>query len=156
MKKLRDPASAGDAKNYAFLLLKFRQRSREELYQRLKNKKFNPDTIEKTLDFLQEKGFVDDEAFARTWINCRVKRPLGLYRIRRELNLKGVNKEIINAALEEAKKDYREDEVVHRLAKERSARAKGGDPKKTKQRIYAYLLRRGFSAEAIIKALSNL
>jgi len=155
MRKI-NPASGEDAKVYAFLLLKFRQRSRRELYQRLKDKKFNPDTIKGTLDFLQEKGFVDDAAFARAWVASRLKRPLGLRRIQQELSLKGVDKEVVCAALEEAKNDYCEEEVVRKIARERSCRAKSGDPKKNKQRIYAYLLRRGFSAETAVEVLNNL
>lgn len=150
-----NPASAEDAKTYAFLLLKFRQRSRKELYQRLKNKKFNPETIEKTLDFLQEKGFVDDGAFAREWVNSGLKRPLGLHRIRQELNLKGVDQDIIAAVFAEAKKDYREDEVISKIAKKMAAKLKGAGPKKIKQRLYAYLLRRGFSADAIVEAIQR-
>ena len=47
------------AKNYCFLLLKFRLRSEYELLERLKNKKFDCQTSEKAVSFLKEKGFIE-------------------------------------------------------------------------------------------------
>lgn len=154
MRKI-DPASTEDARAYCFLLLKFRQRSRKELEQRLKNKKFNPGIINKTLAFLQEKGFINDEAFTAAWVNSRLKVPLGLNRIKQELNLKGVAPDIIAAALAEAKKDYSEGETLRRVIKQRRDRLKGLGPKKIRQRLYGYLLRRGFSADIIIEAIQK-
>lgn len=151
-----DPASLQGAKEYAFLLLKFRQRSRKELDARLKKKKFNLGTVQQTLDFLQDKGFVDDGAFARAWMGSRLKKPLGLYKIRRELEFKGVDKEIIDTVFKEIKEDYREAEVVGKIAKVKYAKLRGADSKKIKQRIYAYLLRRGFSPDTVTDEIQKL
>ncbi len=144
------------AKQYSFLLLKFRLRSEKELEERLKRKKFDLDIIRQTIDFLKGKKFLDDHIFARSWILSRLKKPLGLARLRQELKLKGIDSKIIEAQLEEAKKDYSEEETVLRLAKERLGKLKGIDAQKAKQRVYGYLLRRGFSARAIIEAIEQL
>jgi len=144
------------AKQYSFLLLKFRLRSEKELEERLKGKKFGLDIIRQTIAFLKEKKFLDDHIFARSWIESRLKKPLGLARLRQELKLKGIDSKIIEAQLEEAKKDYSEEETVLRLAKERLGKLKGIDAQKAKQRVYGYLLRRGFSGRAIIEAIEQL
>jgi regulatory protein len=73
------------ARAYAFLLLKFRPRSELELSQRLKRKKFSQEIVFKSIAFLKEKKFLDDDCFARNWINSRIKKPLGLRRLRKEL-----------------------------------------------------------------------
>lgn len=144
------------AKQYSFLLLKFRLRSEKELEERLKRKKFDRDIIRQTLSFLKEKRFLDDQVFSRIWIKSRLKKPLGLARLRQELKLKGIDSKIIEAQLEEVKKDYSEEETVLYLAKERLSKLRDIDPQKAKQRVYGYLLRRGFSAGAIIEAIEQL
>lgn len=142
------------AKEYAFLLLKFRLRSEKELCQRLKKKRFHEEIIRETVSFLKDKGFIDDNLFAKTWIESRLKKPLGLRKIKQELNLKGIDKEIIDTQISEIKKDYCEQDLVKKIAKVRLSKLKGIEPRKAKRRVYAYLLRRGFSPEIIIDALS--
>ena len=143
------------ARDYAFLLLKFRLRSEKEIYQRLKRKRFDEEVIKQTLSFLNDRGFIDDNLFAKAWIESRIKKPLGLRRIRQELNLKGIDKEIIDSEICEIKKDYSEPDLVKEIAKVRLAKLKGIEPHSARRRVYAYLLRRGFSPEIVIEALSS-
>lgn len=135
--------------------MKFRLRSEKEVRERLRRKKFSPEIIENTVSFLKEKRFIDDNDFARAWIRSRIKRPLGIRRLKLELGAKGVDKALIDAQIDELKGDYNEEEVVRKIARERLSRSKGIDRQKAKKRVYAYLLRRGFSPEAIIEALNK-
>lgn len=144
------------ARNYAFLLLKFRLRSENELRLRLKKKKFAEAVIEETISFLRQRSFLDDGLFAKSWIQSRIKRPFGLRRIREELRIKGLDKEVINKALQEVEKDYSEEEVVQEIAQERLGRLSGIEPHKAKRRLYAYLLRRGFSPEVVMDTINQL
>ena len=144
------------AKNYAFLLLKFRPRSEKEIYQRLKNKKFNEEIIKGTVSFLKEKEFIDDNYFAKAWIQSRIKRPLGLGRLRAELKVKGVDKEIIDSQIDQIKKDYAEEDIVKAIAKAKISKLKGIEPLKAKRRILDYLLRRGFSAGIVFDVVGKL
>jgi len=144
-----------EARDYAFLLLKFRPRSENEIRQRLKKKKFDADIIESTLSFLKDKGFIDDICFAKTWIESRIKKPLGIRRLKAELSIKGINKAIIDTQINEIKKSYCEEDIVGGIAKDRLNRLKDIDPQKAKKRVYAYLLRRGFSPEVVIDVLAQ-
>jgi regulatory protein len=144
------------ARNYAFLLLKFRLRSEKELYQRLKRKKFEEGVIRETLSFLKDKAFIDDRLFTKTWIEFRIKRPLGLRRIKEELNLKGIAREVIDSEISATRENYREEDVVDRIARQKLGQLKGIDPDKAKRRLYAYLLRRGFSPEVVMDAVNRL
>ena len=94
------------------MLLKFRLRSENEIRQRLKKKKFDVDIIEMTLSFLKDKGFIDDDYFAKTWIESRIKKPLGIRRLKAELSIKGINKAIIDTQINEIKKSYPEEDIV--------------------------------------------
>ncbi len=141
------------AKDYAFLLLKFRPRSEREIYERLRRKRFEEGIIRKTINFLKDRGFIDDKCFAQGWIESRIKKPLGLRRLKEELRIKGVKEEIINLQISEVKKSYPEADIVTKIAKERFRRIKGIGAQKARRRIYAYLLRRGFSPEVVIDVL---
>jgi len=143
------------ARDYAFFLLKFRLRSENELAQRLKLKKFPEESVKEVISFLREKKFIDDNVFAKAWINSRLKRPLGLRRIKQELRQKGVDKEIIEEQ-SSGVKDYSEAGTVLDLAKRRLNILKGTDQVIAKRRVYAFLLRRGFSPEIVIDTLNQL
>ncbi len=143
------------ARDYAFLLLKFRLRSENELIRRLEKKKFSAQIIKKTLSSLKEKGFIDDNYFAKTWIESRVKRPLGLRRLKQELIIKGIDKSIIDNQINEIKRNYCEEQIVTELTEGRLNKLKGCDPQKARKRVYAYLLRRGFSPETVIDVLNR-
>ena len=144
------------AKAYAFLLLKFRLRSEKEIVERLKKKKFAPEVIDQTVSFLKSKSFIDDGLFAKAWVDSRLKKPFGLNRVVRELRIKGITEEIIQGQVNCFKEDYPEKEIVFALAKERSKRFKGVEPQKARQRLYGYLLRRGFSVDTVIDAIDKL
>jgi regulatory protein len=144
------------AKQYAFLLLKFRLRSKKEIYQRLKKKKFDLQTIEKTISFLKDKGFIDDDYFAKAWIESRLKKPLGLKRLKQELKLKGIDNQIIERQIQQIKKNYSEEDVVLEIACKKMEKLKGVEPQKAKRRLFSYLLRRGFSSDIVMDVLNQL
>ncbi len=144
------------AKEYAFLLLKYRLRSEKELSARLKRKNFPEEIIRQTISFLKEKSFLDDDVFTRAWISSRLKRPFGLRRITQELKAKGIAQEIIARQVSRIDKDYSEPEVIRKLAQKRFAAVKSGEPFKVKRKVYAYLVRRGFSPDAVYDIISQL
>jgi len=143
-------------REYAFFLLKFRLRTEKELYQRLKRKNFSEDCVNKALEFLKEKRFIDDRLFAKAWVESRLKKPLGFRRLAQELKIKGVAEAIINSRLSEAKKGYSEEEVVKEIIRQKQEKTRELDPLKAKKRIYSYLLRRGFSPEVVIDSVSRI
>lgn len=147
--------SLSKARGYAFLLLKFRLRSESELRERLFKKKFDIAIIDETIRFLKGHSFIDDSAFARIWIESRLKKPLGINRLKHELRQKGIDSAIIENSARELTKDYSESGIVGKIVKERLKRLESLGPQKARQRIYAYLLRRGFSPEIISEEISN-
>ncbi|HNW39815.1 MAG TPA: regulatory protein RecX [Candidatus Omnitrophota bacterium] len=144
------------ARAYAFLLLKFRLRSENELKSRLKQKGFPEDLAADTVNFLKDKEFIDDRVFAKGWVSSRLKRPLGLRKIKQELAQKGIAKEIIQDALAQASQQYSENQIVSQLAKQRFSRLKDIEPLKAKARVYGYLMRRGFSPDVVGDVVKQL
>ncbi len=155
VKSLSSPNNAEKARAYAFLLLKFCLRSEKELLARLKQKGFSPELSLSTVNFLRDKGFIDDRVFAKVWVTSRLKRPYGLRRIKQELVAKGLDEEIIEDSLC-VKENYSESQIVSQLARQRFSRQKGIEPQKAKARVYAYLLRRGFSPDIASDTVKQL
>lgn len=148
--------SAEKARAYAFLLLKFRLRSEAELKARLKQKGFSEELSRDTVNFLKDKEFIDDRVFARGWVAARLKRPFGLRKIRQELVQKGLAKELIDNSLAQVKGYYNESQIVSQLARQRFSKLKGIEPLKAKTRVYAYLMRRGFSPDVVSEIIQQL
>jgi regulatory protein len=144
------------ALGYAFRLLKYRPRSEYELRQRLKRRGFTESTIRESLLFLKEKGLVDDYEFARIWVESRIKRPLGIYRLKQELKIKGIDKNLIEQVIERIRSRYSEEETIKGLISRRWEKLKHIDSQKAKRRIFLYLLRRGFSSDKIQEALDEI
>ncbi len=153
---MRVPDRLLSAQRYAFLLLKFRPRSEQEMRERLGRKNFPPDIIERTIEFLSGKNFLNDRHFAREWIVSRLRKPVGLRKIARELRGKGVDGRIIEESLSLVLKDYAEYDVVERSARERIPRFKGIDRIKARNRLYGYLVRRGFTPSVVLEVVTRL
>jgi regulatory protein len=144
------------ARDYVFLLLKFRLRSEKEILLRLKKKGFSSGVASEVIAFLKEKQFIDDNAFAKAWINSRLKRTYGLRRIKQELKQKGIDNQVIETQLLNLGDSYTEAEIVENLIKGKLSKLKGLDPDVARRRIYGYLIRRGFSPEIAASSLNRL
>jgi len=136
------------AKRYALNLLSYRMRSRHELASRLKQKGFDENTIDELADDLEDVGLIDDLEFAKSWIRTRMElNPRSFYAIRRELQKKGVEKEIAGQAENELKGEFDEKGIALSLGRKRLASLKGLEARDLKRRLLGYLSRRGFSYE---------
>ena len=144
------------AQNTVFRLLKFRLHSEKEICDKLKAKKLPVAVINKTIRHFKNLDLIDDRQFAQHWTASCLKRPFGINRIRLELKKKGINPDIIDEVIKTVTGQYDELEVVIQLAKYRASKYKNVDPQKVKQRVYAYLVRRGFKMNIIIKAIKNI
>ena len=95
-----DPVSLKKAKAQALQYLSYRDRSKWELSQYLGKKEHSPPVIKKTLDYLAELNYVNDQRFALQWGQYKInKNKFGKNRLYFELLGKGVNKETIEGIL---------------------------------------------------------
>ena len=146
--ELQGEAEFGKLFDKTLNLLSYRPRSEHELRDYLKRKKQPPALIEKILNKLSKLGYVDDEAFAKRWVEHRrsIKATSSL-KLRAELKQKGVPAEYIDAALSEQKEA--DDEAIKQLIEKK--RSKYADT----QKLMAYLARQGFRYDDIKRALSE-
>jgi regulatory protein len=158
--EITDPAVVMEA---AAAFLAVRPRSVAETRRRLRHLGYGPEVIETVLTRFVELAYLDDEAFARAWVESRDRaRPRGEGALRRELALKGIDRELVVRLLEERREagvDVGEtsdgtqpaspDEVAARRLLERrlSALLREADPRRRRQKAYALLARNGFDPE---------
>lgn len=145
-----------EAKNYIYRLLKIRFRSEKEVRDKLRQKGFSEPTADEAVGYFKGIGLVNDRQFAQKWTAWRLARPFGLKRIKLELKEKGIAPDLIEEQLAEAKSDYSEEDIVARLAGRQAAKHHGVPREKMKQRVYGYLMRRGFSPAAVFKAIKEI
>lgn len=144
------------AKDYAYRLLSYRQRSIKEITDRLKKKGFSSKSIRKTVNYLSELNYLNDEEFAGFWLRSKIEaRSSGWALLRYQLRQKGIARELIDKVFNKCAGLYDEYEAAKRLAASRGSRCKGLEPQKLKKRLYDYLRQRGFSQEAIWQALEE-
>jgi regulatory protein len=123
-----------------------------EVRRHLVSAGYRPALVEGAIARLLELGMLDDEAFARAWVESRDRaRPRGAIALRRELRLKGIAA-VIEARAEAAiapEDGVDVDEAAARRLLERHRRAldRIADPRSRRQRAYALLARNGFDPE---------
>lgn len=147
---------AQDERNRVFeravRFLSYRPRSQVEVERHLQRKDVAEDVIGDVIVRLQRDKYLDDEEFARFWLENRERfRPRGRRALRYELRQKGVSDEIITRLLDEV-----DDEAAAWRAVEgrltRWAHLPGGE---FRQKVVGYLSRRGFDYSTISLTLEK-
>lgn len=141
------------ARSYAIRLIKFRARTQKEIREKLLSRDYEPSVVDEVVARLLKAGLLDDALFARLWVQSRIKKPLGLARLRRELLQKGVGRDIVEGALEQARAGYDERAVIRQTIVHKSEGMRGISLDKKRARLFGYLARRGFSRDRIMEAL---
>jgi regulatory protein len=152
------------AKESALSLLAVRPRARRELTDRLARKGFAADATDWALGEVDRLGLVDDSAFAEAWVRDRLRlRPRGARALQSELIRKGIDTELARRAVTACMADAgAADGTLCLAAAEKWARSnarriaaatESEERRRLKRRLGAFLMRRGFGAEAVREAV---
>jgi len=142
------------AKDKALKFLSYRQRSQKEIEDKLKKEGFSDEIIEKTVDFLKSYNLIDDIAFAKNFMMDKSNiNKYGPERIRYELYMRGISKDIIDEVLEDYGDEY---SIALDLAKKKVKSYKGNDRNAIYRKLGTFLQSKGFSYECISKVLREL
>ncbi len=137
----------------ALQLLSRRPHSEQEIREKLARKGVPEPAQDKALEQLVPAGLVDDEAFARAWVENRLSfRPRSARALQLELTRKGVSKAIIDEALQ----DYDEMSAARKAALSGWRRYRHLPQETARRRLSGYLERRGFSYTVIKDLLQAL
>jgi len=138
----------GKGKKYVLRLLNRRSYSKYEIINKLKIKGYSKNVISDIIFWLEKKEYIDDELFANMWAQSRMKnKPIGRYRLNQELKRKGINQGIINKVLDKIYNDVDELILARDLINKKITSLKLKNIPVNPDRIYNFLLRRGFLKE---------
>lgn len=121
-----------------------RAHSRHDLAQALAKRQVPEEVMEATLDKFAAAGLINDEEFARSWVQGR-QRGKGLARraIARELRRKGIDDEIARAVLADLDPDD-ERAAAHRLVQAKLRSMSGLEQQTQIRRLVGMLARKGY------------
>jgi regulatory protein len=137
------------ARHLALRYLARRPRSEREVRDKLRDKEFGQREIDRVLADLLQSGLVNDLEFARSYIrNSLTMRPLGELRLKQKLVLLGVQRALIDQAMNEVKGGDEMHEAASRAARQflqRSSRSQRKEERdQIRRRLIGFLTRRGF------------
>lgn len=151
-KKILDAKSAKAA---AYDLLARKAWSRRDLIARLKRRGAPEEVAREVVAELEERGYVDDPAFARQWAEGRARR-LGSHRLREELRQRGIARPLAAAAVGAAFGDGKEEVRALEAARKRLPALMKRNPNRGPARLRDFLLRRGYPAEVVASVVRRL
>ncbi len=146
-----------EARLAAVRLLAYRPRSRAELVRRLKTRGFKRDIIDQVIHDLERLGYVDDRGYAQSLAESLVQSGrFGPRAIKAKLRQRGLPADVVREAVEDAVGEMDEYQTARDLAQRRLERLAKLDPLKKRQRLYSFLIRRGFSPEVVRDVLASV
>ena len=126
-----------------------RPRTRKEITDYLAQKGYTSRATERTVGKLTEYGYIDDEAYCRTYIE-KYKHKAGARKLENDLLHKGVPRAVVDRQLQEID-DGQTAEAILALA-QKYLRSHAPD----RRTLTAYLLSKGFSYDAVKDALREI
>src|SRR6266496_3105230 len=137
----------------ALRFLGARPRSEREIRTRLAKHQFAPEMVDGAIERLRRIGLVDDAAFAEYWVEQRqTHRPRGGRLLKQELRSKGVDLDTAAAAI--PPDDDADD--AYRAAARKAHSLRALDERTFKQRLGAFLQRRGYGYETTRGVVNRL
>ncbi|MCI5613192.1 MAG: regulatory protein RecX [Agathobacter sp.] len=134
----------------AMHLLEKMDRTEYKLREKLSEGGYPDEAIEDAIGYVKRYHYLDDERYARNYVFLAQDRK-SRKKLSIELYQRGIKKELIDRILEEEYEADEEKQICQLLEK------RGFDPKtcseKERQKLYQFLLRRGFQSSDICKVM---
>lgn len=139
------------AKRRALYILQRMERTEYQLRQKLQENGYPEEIVQSAIEYVKSFHYVDDYRYACTYIRYHQSEKSRL-QLKMKLYERGVASDLIEEALEE---EYsgEEEQLIDRLLEKKHYDAETADQKE-RQKIYQYLMRRGFQSETIRRRMN--
>ena len=143
--------------NKALKFLSYRPRSEKEFEYWFKKKEIGEDVQKLVISKLKELKFINDEEFARVWIEQRTNfKPRSSRLIKIELRQKGISKDIIESEIFNSQFSiFNEMEKAKKIINSKIHKYKGLSKQEIFKKLGGVLARRGFSYEVIKQSIDE-
>jgi regulatory protein len=149
-------ADAEAAFRTALRALERRSFAARDLARRLVLKGHPPEAADQAVSRAQEAGLVNDENFARHFVQTRFARGRGPARLRRELTVMGVAAPLVDRVLRDEVPEEASREAILVLARKRAGQLKDVPRPDRFRRVIAYLARRGYRGPEVLKTAREI
>jgi regulatory protein len=142
------------AYQYAILVLSYRPRSVVELRQKMEAKGYSEAVMDRVIERMTQSGLLNDAQFAQSWVENRSAfHPRSRRALTMELHRKGVTDEVIDQTLGET---GNEEEMAYQAAQRQARKLAGLERFEFRNKLGAFLGRRGFSYDTISPVINRL
>ncbi|MCD7819657.1 MAG: regulatory protein RecX [Lachnospiraceae bacterium] len=135
----------------ALHLLEKMDRTEYQLREKLRLSAYPEEIIEDAVSYVKRCHYIDDLRYARNYVESHISEK-SIRQLENEMYTKGIPRELISQVLSESELPDEEAQIRKLLAK------KHYDPlcsdQKERQKIYAFLMRRGYNMSAIMHVLN--
>lgn len=139
------------AKLRTLRLLEQGDRTKKGLENKLEQNGYPPEAVEEAIAYAESFHYIDDKRYAVNYIQnqrgCK-----GRARIMMELRNKGVSQEDIDFAFQETEEGADTRERIRELIRKKR-KSQGTMEEKERQKLYGFLMRRGFASSDILSVL---
>lgn len=156
LKKIAYEENLINCKETALKIIERNYKTKKEMTKRLLEKGYALEEINETLKFLEEYNFINDESYAKAFINDRTKTQ-GKQKIKYALKNKGVSDEIIEEELSKLDMEKeKENANILALKKYNILIKRESDKYKLKEKIIRFLISRGYDYEVAKDAVNEM
>lgn len=153
-RELMDVLLPRRAKLRAMNLLKSRDYTEKQLGDKLRDGGYPEQVVHQALEYVKSFHYIDDLRYAQSYLNTYAGRK-SLRRMEQDLQQKGIGRSALEQAVASWQQDGGQDELqmARRLLEKKHYDREACD-RKERQKLYSFLMYRGFSAEVIRRALN--
>ncbi|MGP1410455.1 MAG: regulatory protein RecX [Peptoanaerobacter stomatis] len=144
------------AKQQALRILSSSSKTRKELINRLRQKKFTQDAVDYAMNFVDKYEFINEEDMAEKLVSGAYKRKkYSKRKIQNELRQKGIDYEVINELVSDIDDDEEYENAMH-FAQKKYKSISTKDNETIKRRLISALSYRGFNYDIIRKVIDKI
>lgn len=133
----------------ALYLLQSMDRTEHQIYDKLKQGEYPDSVIRKAIEYIKEYDYVNDERYAQAYVEYH-KQKKSMRQLESDLIKKGIDMRIVNETLQLEENKIDESILICNWIEDRKIDMEHISRKEL-QKLYQFLLRKGFAHEAIIR-----
>ncbi|WP_455089910.1 regulatory protein RecX [Peptoanaerobacter stomatis] len=144
------------AKQQALRILSSSSKTRKELINRLRQKKFTQDAVDYAMNFVDKYEFINEEDMAEKLVSGVYKhKKYSKKKIQNELRQKGIDYEVINELVSDIDDEEEYENAMH-FAQKKYKSISVKDNETIKRRLISALSYRGFNYDIIRKVIDKI
>lgn len=144
---------------YALRLLTARSYTVRDLRRKLVQREYAPEEVAATIERLERSGLLDDASYAERFARGKlVNENASRRRVAQLLVRKGISADLVAEAVARvlATEEVDAAAAIEKVARKKMQTLSGLDPRVVRQRLFAFLARRGYDLDSIKQAVARL